>query len=55
VDIEEAMSFALLNGIGPMIERAPLEAADLELHRLQNGEPRFRIVLDASTGRAGNA
>lgn len=55
LDIEEAMSFALLNGIRPIIERAPLEEANRELHRLQNGEPRFRIVLDASTDRAGNA
>src|SRR5699024_352978 len=55
LDIEEAMSFALLNGIRPIIERAPLEEANRELHRLQNGEPRFRIVLDASADRAGNA
>ena len=54
LDVEEAMRFALLNGVRPMIERAPLEAANNELQRLKNGDPRFRIVLDASPDRHGN-
>ncbi|HLR84985.1 MAG TPA: zinc-binding dehydrogenase, partial [Nocardioidaceae bacterium] len=52
LDVEETMRFAVLNGIRPMIERAPLEAAGRELERLKNGEPRFRVVLDASPARA---
>lgn len=51
LDIEETLKFAQLNDIRPKIERAPLEDAGRQLRRLANGEPRFRIVLDASPER----
>lgn len=51
VDIEEAMRFALINGIRPTVERMPLERAGEAVLRLADGTPRFRIVLDASDAR----
>nr|WP_281272560.1 alcohol dehydrogenase catalytic domain-containing protein [Salana multivorans] len=50
LDTEEAMRFAVLTGVRPVIERAPLGAAQAALERLRAGEARFRIVLDATTG-----
>lgn len=46
-DTEEAMRFAHLNGVRPMIERMPLDQANEALARTAAGKPRFRIVLDA--------
>ncbi len=51
LDIEETMQFALVHGVRPMIERMPLEEADAAIKRLSLGQPRFRIVLDASENR----
>ncbi|KAK1185485.1 alcohol dehydrogenase catalytic domain-containing protein [Streptomyces sp. NBS 14/10] len=48
-ETEEAMRFAVTNGVRPMIERMPLEQAGEAVTRLRSGAPRFRIVLD--TGR----
>lgn len=45
-DTEEAMNFAHLNGIRPVIERMPLEQADEALTRIAAGKARFRVVLD---------
>lgn len=45
-DTEEAMRFAHLNGVKPMIERMPLSQADEALARLAAGKARFRIILD---------
>jgi len=46
-ETQEAMDFAAINGVRPMIERMPLEQASEAVARLRNGAPRFRIVLDA--------
>ncbi|MGR3867552.1 alcohol dehydrogenase catalytic domain-containing protein [Streptomyces graminifolii] len=46
-ETEQAMEFAVTNGIRPMIERMPLEQAGDAVTRLRSGAPRFRIVLDA--------
>lgn len=45
-DTEEAMEFALLNGVRPVIERMPLDAANDAVSRISAGKARFRIVLD---------
>lgn len=50
-DTEEAMRFAVLHGVRPIIERRPLEEANEALTRLEAGEVRFRIVLDTSPER----
>ncbi|MEV0172239.1 alcohol dehydrogenase catalytic domain-containing protein [Streptomyces sp. NPDC050803] len=50
-ETEEAMAFAVTNGVRPMIERMPLERAGEAVTRLQSGAPRFRIVLDTTDGR----
>jgi alcohol dehydrogenase len=50
LDTEEAMAFALTNGVRPMVERLPLKDAGEAVARISAGKPRFRIVLDA--GRA---
>lgn len=47
-ETEEAMRFAVINGIRPMIERMPLEKAGEAVTRLRSGAPRFRIVLDTA-------
>lgn len=47
LDTEEAMAFALTNGVRPMVERMPLKDAGEAVARLSAGKPRFRIVLDA--------
>ncbi|KAF2775956.1 alcohol dehydrogenase catalytic domain-containing protein [Streptomyces sp. OM5714] len=49
-ETEEAMVFAVITGVRPMIERMPLEKADDAVTRLRSGAPRFRIVLDTSGG-----
>lgn len=45
-ETQEAMEFAVLNGIRPVIERMELERATEAVERLRNGEARFRIVLE---------
>ena len=45
-DTEEAMEFALLNGVRLVIERMPLDAANDAVSRISAGKARFRIVLD---------
>src|SRR5699024_2958636 len=54
-DTEEAMRFAVLNGIRPLIEHVPLEQAPDALDRLRAGAVRCRVVLDARTGRDGRS
>ncbi|WP_042397419.1 alcohol dehydrogenase catalytic domain-containing protein [Streptacidiphilus carbonis] len=49
---EEAMRFAVTNGIRPMVERMPLARAGEALARLRSGGARFRIVLDTAAGGA---
>lgn len=49
-ETEEAMRFAVVNGVRPMIERMPLEQAGEAVTRLRSGVPRFRIVLDTADG-----
>ncbi|MFE4081003.1 alcohol dehydrogenase catalytic domain-containing protein [Paenarthrobacter sp. YIM B13468] len=46
LDTEEAMRFAQLNGVKPMVEQMPLAQANEALTRLAAGEARFRIILD---------
>ncbi|MFH5824503.1 zinc-binding dehydrogenase [Georgenia sp. AZ-5] len=48
LDTEEAMRFAIGNGVRPMLERMPLEQANEALDRISAGAPRFRIVLDTT-------
>jgi D-arabinose 1-dehydrogenase-like Zn-dependent alcohol dehydrogenase len=45
-DTEEAMRFAAINGVRPVVERMPLAKANDALERIRTGKPRFRIVLD---------
>lgn len=45
-ETQEAMEFAVANGIRPVIERMDLEQASEAVERLRNGEARFRIVLE---------
>ncbi|MER7485849.1 alcohol dehydrogenase catalytic domain-containing protein [Streptomyces sp. NPDC126497] len=47
-DTEEAMAFAVANGVRPMIERMPLREVGAAVARLRSAAPRFRIVLDPS-------
>ncbi|WP_308407977.1 zinc-binding dehydrogenase [Streptomyces mayonensis] len=47
-DTEEAMAFAVTNGVRPVIERMPLREAGAAVARLRSAAPRFRIVLDPS-------
>ncbi|MEU0811896.1 alcohol dehydrogenase catalytic domain-containing protein [Streptomyces sp. NPDC005970] len=49
-ETEEAMEFAVTNGVRPMTERMPLEQAGEAVARLRAGAPRFRIVLDTADG-----
>lgn len=51
LDTEEAMRFAVLHGIRPILERRSLEEANEALARLESGGARFRIVLDTSSTR----
>lgn len=45
-DTEDAMRFAVRNGVRPVIERAPLAEAGAAVERLRAGAVRFRTVLD---------
>lgn len=51
VDTEEAMRFAVTNGVRPHVEMLPLERAGEAVERLAAGRARFRIVLDATADR----
>ena len=44
-DSQDAMAFAALSGVRPMIETLPLERAAEAYERMMRGEPRFRMVL----------
>jgi alcohol dehydrogenase len=44
-DAERALQFSALTDGMPIIERIPLEAANLGLDRLRSGEVRYRLVL----------
>lgn len=44
-DVEEAMRFAQLHGVRPMVEQMPLAQVNEALSRLRAGDARFRIVL----------
>ncbi|MDX3229175.1 alcohol dehydrogenase catalytic domain-containing protein [Streptomyces sp. ME19-01-6] len=46
----EAMEFAVTHNVRPMTERMPLEQVGEAVTRLRSGAPRFRIVLDTSSG-----
>lgn len=45
-DTEDAMRFAVRNGVRPVIEQLPLRDAATALDRLRHGVVRFRTVLD---------
>lgn len=47
-DIEEAMAFAVLSGVKPMIDVVPLTDASAAVDRLASGEARFRMVLEVT-------
>ncbi|MFI7128722.1 alcohol dehydrogenase catalytic domain-containing protein [Nonomuraea sp. NPDC050153] len=49
-ETEEAMAFAVTTNVRPMIERMPLRQAGEAVTRLRSGTPRFRIILDATSG-----
>lgn len=44
-DVEDAMLFACLHGVRPMVEQLPLAQVNEALSRLRAGDARFRIVL----------
>jgi len=46
-DSEDALRFAALTGVRPMIEEAPLEDAQDAFDAMMAGRPRFRMVLTA--------
>lgn len=50
-EIEDAMRFAVVTGVRPVVEQTPLENADAALERLRAGKARFRIVLNAEDAR----
>src|SRR5699024_3814274 len=45
IDIQDAMDFAVANGIRPWIESVPLDDAGSAVTRMQQGQARFRMVL----------
>jgi alcohol dehydrogenase len=45
-DTEDAMRFAVRNGVRPVIEQLPLRDAATAIERLRRGAVRFRTVLD---------
>ncbi|MGP3775404.1 alcohol dehydrogenase catalytic domain-containing protein [Streptomyces sp. SDT5-1] len=49
-ETQEAMRFAVTNGVRAVVERMPLQQAGEALSRLREGAARFRIVLDSSAG-----
>lgn len=51
LDTEEAMRFAALNDVHPVIERVPLRHANDALQRLAEGDVRFRFVLHPGDAR----
>lgn len=48
-DTEDAMFFAQVNGVRPVLERMPLEDASEAVARISAGKPRFRIVLNVGS------
>jgi len=46
-DSEDALRFAALTGVRPMIEEAPMEEAQHAFDAMMAGRPRFRMVLTA--------
>ncbi|MFJ5262617.1 alcohol dehydrogenase catalytic domain-containing protein [Streptomyces sp. NPDC088387] len=47
-ETEEAMRFAVVTGVRPVVERMPLEQAAEAVGRLRGGAPRFRTVLETA-------
>ena len=45
VESQDAMNFAALTGVRPMIETMPLDQAAEAYDRMMSGHARFRIVL----------
>src|SRR5699024_3908027 len=45
-DTEQAMEFAVANGVRPVTQTAPLTQARTALEKLRDGEARFRLVLE---------
>lgn len=45
-DAEETLSFSALRGIAPDVERFPLEEAAAAFERMEDGDVRFRAVLE---------
>jgi alcohol dehydrogenase, propanol-preferring len=45
VDIEDTLTFSVLENVQPMIETVPLERAAEAYARMMQGKARFRIVL----------
>jgi len=45
VDSEDALQFAVRNGVRPVIEKMPLERATEAYERMMSGNARFRMVL----------
>jgi propanol-preferring alcohol dehydrogenase len=45
LDSEDTLAFSVLEGIRPMIETAPLEAAAEAYGKMMRNEARFRVVL----------
>jgi len=43
---EDALRFAVLTGVRPMVERFPLEQAALAFERMMSAQVRFRAVLE---------
>ena len=55
-DTEQAMEFAVANGVRPVTQTAPLTQARTALEKLRDGEARFRLVLEtAAPGTAESA
>ncbi len=44
-DSEDTLSFSVLTGVRPMIERYPLEKAAEGYEQMMSGKARFRVVL----------
>ncbi|HKR55989.1 MAG TPA: alcohol dehydrogenase [Gemmatimonadales bacterium] len=44
-DAEDALRFAALNGVRPMVEPYPLEKAPQAYERMMSGDAKFRVVL----------
>lgn len=48
-DTEQAMKFAHLHGVKPLVERMPLDQANEAIARILAGKPRFRIILEPNS------